>query len=152
MKFGKLAAAAALSIASVGFTAPTFAAPVSVDIQFAPPAPRHEWVPADRPGYVWAPGYWDYRHNRYEWVSGHWVRERQGYYYSSPTWVQQGDRWYLQRHGWQRGYRDRDHDGIPNRYDHDRDNDGIRDGRDRDRDGDGVPNRYDSRPDNPRRQ
>jgi hypothetical protein len=36
------------------------------------------------------------------------------------------------------GYRDRDHDGIPNRYD-------------RDRDGDGVPNRYDRAPDNPRR-
>lgn len=35
-------------------------------------------------------------------------------------------------------YRDRDRDGIPNRYD-------------RDRDGDGVPNRYDSRPNNPRR-
>lgn len=36
------------------------------------------------------------------------------------------------------GYRDRDVDGVPNRYD-------------RDRDGDGVPNRYDSRPNNPYR-
>lgn len=35
-------------------------------------------------------------------------------------------------------HRDRDHDGIPNRYD-------------RDRDGDGVPNRFDRRPDNPYR-
>ena len=35
-------------------------------------------------------------------------------------------------------YRDRDGDGIPNRYD-------------RDRDGDGVPNRFDSRPNNPYR-
>lgn len=34
--------------------------------------------------------------------------------------------------------RDRDRDGIPNRYDRDRDNDG-------------VPNRYDRRPDNPYR-
>ena len=38
---------------------------------------------------------------------------------------------------WQR--RDRDRDGVPNRYD-------------RDRDGDGVPNRYDRRPDNPYRR
>ncbi|MBA3771617.1 MAG: thrombospondin type 3 repeat-containing protein [Ramlibacter sp.] len=38
-----------------------------------------------------------------------------------------------------RGYRDRDGDGIANRYD-------------RDRDGDGVPNRRDARPNNPRRQ
>ena len=36
------------------------------------------------------------------------------------------------------GYRDRDHDGVPNRYD-------------RDRDGDGVPNRFDDHPNNPYR-
>lgn len=36
------------------------------------------------------------------------------------------------------GYRDRDRDGVPNRYD-------------RDRDGDGVPNAYDRRPNDPRR-
>jgi hypothetical protein len=35
-------------------------------------------------------------------------------------------------------YRDRDRDGVPNRYD-------------RDRDGDGVPNRLDRAPSNPRR-
>ena len=40
--------------------------------------------------------------------------------------------------GYQQGRRDRDHDGIPNRFD-------------RDRDGDGVPNRQDRRPSNPRR-
>jgi hypothetical protein len=60
-----------------------------------------------RPGYAWAPGYWDYRHNRYFWVAGHWVSERPGYYYNSPTWVQQGDRWVLTRGSWERGYRDR---------------------------------------------
>jgi hypothetical protein len=139
MKFGKLAAAAALSVASVasiGFTAPVVAAPVYVDIRVAPPAPRHEWVPAARPGYVWAPGYWDYRYNQYHWVSGHWERERTGYYYTAPTWVQDGDRWRLERHGWRRG--DRDHDGVPNAYD-------------RDRDGDGVRNSRDAHPDNPRR-
>lgn len=36
------------------------------------------------------------------------------------------------------GYRDRDGDGVPNRYD-------------RDRDGDGTPNRFDDSPNNPRR-
>lgn len=39
---------------------------------------------------------------------------------------------YRDRYGW----RDRDYDGVPNRYD-------------RDRDGDGVPNRWDARPNNP---
>ena len=38
---------------------------------------------------------------------------------------------------------DRDHDGVPNRYDRDRN---------RDRDGDSAPNRYDRRPDNPYRR
>ena len=36
------------------------------------------------------------------------------------------------------GYRDRDRDGVANRYDRDRDNDG-------------VPNRHDRRPNDPRR-
>jgi hypothetical protein len=42
--------------------------------------------------------------------------------------------------GYHPGYRDRDRDrdGIPNRYD-------------RDRDGDGTPNRFDERPNNPYR-
>jgi hypothetical protein len=41
--------------------------------------------------------------------------------------------------GGSRGWRDRDRDGVPNRYD-------------RDRDGDGVPNRRDAAPDDPRRR
>lgn len=48
-----------------------------------------------------------------------------GYGYSQPAYVH--------------GPRDRDRDGVPNRYD-------------RDRDGDGVRNRYDSRPNNPYRR
>ena len=137
--------------------ASAFSAPVTVDVRRAPPAPRREVVPVDRPGYTWAPGYWDYRHNRYQWVAGRWVRERPGYYYSAPTWVQRGDRWVLTQGGWERGYRDRnagwrdrDRDGIPNRYDRDNDNDRIQDRHDRDRDNDGVRNDRDRRPDNPR--
>lgn len=48
-----------------------------------------------------------------------------------PTYIYGGTRYH-------RGARDRDRDGIANRYD-------------RDRDGDGVPNRRDSSPNNPRR-
>ncbi|MCE9659241.1 MAG: YXWGXW repeat-containing protein [Burkholderiales bacterium] len=138
MKIAKLAAVAVLSAASVGFSAPVFSAPVSVDIRFGPPAPRYEVVPSPRVGYVWAPGYWDYRSNRYHWVAGNWVRERPGYYYTQPAWVRHDDRWELNRGAWVHGSRDRDHDGVPNRHD-------------RDRDGDGYSNRHDDRPDNPRR-
>jgi hypothetical protein len=40
--------------------------------------------------------------------------------------------------------RDRDHNGIPDRYERNRDVN-------RDSDGDGIPDRYDRRPDNPRK-
>jgi hypothetical protein len=104
-------------------------APAAADVfvRIAPP-PRH--------GYVWVPGYWDWRGNRHAWVGGHWVRERPGYVYYSPRWVERGGGWYMEAGRWGRG--DRDSDGIPNRFDRDRDNDG-------------VPNRVDRHPDNPRR-
>src|SRR5450830_1008208 len=97
-------------------------------------------------------------------------RRTSGYVYAQPRWVQREGRWFFEQPRWTaRNGRDRDHDGVPDRFEHgrDRDRDGIpdryehgrrdqdRDGipnrRDYDRDGDGVPNNRDSRPDNPRR-
>jgi hypothetical protein len=43
---------------------------VNVDIDVAPPAPRVEVVPAARPGWVWAPGYWAWRGREHVWVGG----------------------------------------------------------------------------------
>ena len=37
--------------------------------------------PSARPGYVWSPGYWDWRGHRHVWVNGHWERARHGYVY-----------------------------------------------------------------------
>src|SRR5688572_3820898 len=68
------------------------------------------------------------------------------YTYEQPRWVQY-DRGYYHGDRHARRGRDRDRDGIPDRYDRDLDNDGRLNDRDRDRDGDGVPNRYDRRPD-----
>ena len=139
--------------------------PARVDyITVAPPPPRYEPIPAPRPGFIWSPGYWDWRGNRHIWISGGWVASRPGYVYTEPRWVQRDGRWLREEARWERGpYGDRDHDGIPNRYDRhdnrydhyrgrgDRDHDGVPNRYDRDRDGDGVPNRYDRHPDNPRR-
>lgn len=111
-------------------------ASADVFVRVAPPPPREEVVPAERHGYVWAPGYWDWRGHRYVWVSGHYVRARSGYVYMGPRWVEHNGGWRMERGHW--GHGDRDHDGVPNRVD-------------RDRDGDGVPNRFDRHPDNPRR-
>ena len=134
----------AVASASIGFLPlPAAAAEFFVDV--APPALRHEVVPTARSGYVWVPGYWDWRANRHVWAKGHWERERRGYYYHPNRWEQRDGRWVLQKGRWDRARfvdrrgGDRDRDGVPNRVD-------------RDRDGDGVRNRYDSAPNNPRRQ
>lgn len=140
------------------------------EIRIAPPAPRYERIPRSRDGYVWQPGYWDWRGNRYEWASGIWIAERPGYVYSQPNWVNRDGRWFMEQPRWTPRGRDRDRDGIPDRYEHrrdrdrdgiadryerpgriDQDRDGVPDRRDADRDGDGVRNHRDYRPDNPRR-
>jgi hypothetical protein len=145
MTFKRKMLLAAMATASIAWMPLPASAQVYVEI--APPAPRYEVVPAHREGYVWAPGYWDYRAGRYVWVRGHWERERRGYYWHPNRWVERDGRWYLERGRWDReryaeyrgrGYGDRDRDGVPNRYDRDRDNDG-------------VPNRFDDRPNNPYR-
>ena len=107
-------------LAAATLSTGALAAPVYVDVRVAPPPPRGEAIPVVRPGYAWVPGYWDWRGHRHVWVNGTWLRARPGYHYAQPTWVQEGDRWRLTRGGWQRG--DRDHDGVPNRYDRQPDN------------------------------
>jgi hypothetical protein len=138
---------AAIAATTLAGAAPAFA-DVELWVNGAPPAPRYEVMPAPRHGYVWEPGFYDYRHGHYMWVPGHWIRERRGMYWHPSRWVERDGRWTLERGRWDReryvenerhGMRDRDHDGVPNRFDHDRD-------------GDGVPNRYDEHPNNPNRR
>jgi hypothetical protein len=95
----------------------------TIIVRAAPPALRHESVPAARRGYEWAPGYWDWNGRKFVWSAGHWERERHGHRYQRPEWRQGQNGWQMERGGWQR----------------------------RDRDGDGVPNRSDSRPNDPQR-
>jgi hypothetical protein len=71
-------------------------------VERAPPALREERVPAARRGYVWTPGYWDWRGNRHAWVKGNWVRERRGYSYQPHRWVERDGRWNLERGRWDR--------------------------------------------------
>ena len=144
---------AALAASSIGFIPVPASAQVGIYLDVAPPAPRYEVVPAPRSGYVWQPGYYDWRNGHHVWVRGHWVRERQGYYWHPNRWEQRDGRWTLERGRWDRerwadnryhqkrggGNGDRDRDGVPNSVD-------------RDKDGDGVPKRYDSNPNNPKRQ
>jgi hypothetical protein len=142
-----LVALAAASLLGAGVTAQ---AAVNAVVTIAPPAPLVEVVPAPRRGYVWAPGHYEWRHGEYTWTRGHWLSARHGYEYREPRWVQRGNgEWVMVGNSWERGaYGDRDHDGVPNRYDADsRRFSGPRG----DMDGDGVQNRYDRHPRNPNR-
>jgi hypothetical protein len=125
-----------VAAAALGSAAAPAAARVDFSVHIGPPPPRVEFVPPPRVGYVWVPGYWGWYHGRHAWVPGTWVHARPGYLYAPPVWARHDGRWVLYRGHWR--HRDRDRDGIPNRYD-------------RDRDGDGIPNRYDRHPDNWRR-
>ena len=134
---------AALAVSWIGIL-PVLPVSAEVIVQVAPPAPRHEVIPAVRRGYVWQPGYYDWRGNRHVWVKGYYVKERHGMHWHPNRWEQRDGRWVLQKGRWDREryagrMGDRDRDGVPNRVD-------------RDRDGDGVRNRVDRAPDNPRRQ
>ena len=106
-----------LIAATLGSLSMTAAARTNVDfyVNVAPPVVPYEFVPAPRAGWVWVPGYYDWRYNRHHWIAGRWIRERPGYYYAPARWVDYGGRYYYHRPGWR--YRDNDGDGVPNRYD-----------------------------------
>ena len=92
-----------LCIAGSAAVAPTLAtAGIGIDIDIAPPAPRVEVVPGPRAGYVWAPGYWEYRDRAHVWVPGHWVGERRGYHWVPDRWEQRGSHWHHERGHWER--------------------------------------------------
>jgi hypothetical protein len=107
----------------------------SIVVRSAPPAPKYERVPAPRRGYVWAPGHWEWRGHRHQWMPGFWIADRPGYAYAPAAWARRDGGWYLESARWT---------PVNGRDRYDR-------GHDRDRDGDGVPNRYDRAPDNSRR-
>lgn len=110
--------AGSLIAAALGSVAMPAAAHSEVDffVGVAPPAPRYEFVPAPRVGWVWAPGYWEWRHHRHVWIAGHWVRAWPGYAYAPSRWVEREGRYYYGPPAWHR-YRDSDGDGVPDRYD-----------------------------------
>jgi len=76
---------------------------VNIVIGSPPPPPRYERLPPPRPGYIWAPGYWNWVGGRHVWRSGYWDRARPGYQYQRPQWVQGPGGWQLRRGGWERG-------------------------------------------------
>lgn len=103
----KLALLSAVAIIA-GFamtTAPTASAATYVQVTVARPPPplRVEPVPAARPGYVWAPGYWHWSGKDYVWAAGTWKHERTGYVYHSPEWTNVNGHWVYHDSYWGHG-------------------------------------------------
>ena len=119
MNFRKSILAGACLATLGGICIPLDASAATIYLAIPPPEPRHEVVPAPRPGYVWSSGYWNAVGDRHVWQKGHWERERHGYHYTQPAWNQHSG-WALNQGGWNKG--DRDGDGVPNSQDHAPDN------------------------------
>jgi len=95
-------AAAALVAASMLATTACAGASGRVYIRSGPPPLRAEAVVVSPgPGYVWIPGYYNYRGGGYAWVGGryeraprararwvpsHWERDRRGWYFVEGRW------------------------------------------------------------------
>jgi hypothetical protein len=93
---------AVLVAAAVAFPPAASAARVNVELNFGPPPPIVETVPPPRVGYVWAPGYWEYRDHDHHWVRGHWIHERRGYAWAGPRWEEHNGRWRFEDGHWER--------------------------------------------------
>ncbi len=88
--------------AAVSLAPAVSSAGVNIDVDIAPPAPRVEVVPPNRAGYVWAPGYWDYRGHDHVWVEGRLLREHRGQHWVPERWEQHGSKWHMERGRWER--------------------------------------------------
>ena len=100
---------AAAAISTPALVAPAFVTPaaaqanLNISIGTPPPAPIYEAMPAPRAGYVWAPGFWRWEHERHVWVAGHWMPERRGYHWVPDRWAHEHDRWHHVEGHWDRG-------------------------------------------------
>ena len=103
MKASRKALLLGLTMAAGTVAAPTIAsAGVGIEIEVAPPPIRVETVPEPRVGYVWAPGYWEWRERAHVWVPGRYIRERHGYHWVADRWEQRGPRWHHEHGHWER--------------------------------------------------
>jgi hypothetical protein len=103
MKSSRKALLLGLMMAAGTVAAPTIAsAGIAIDVDVAPPPLRVEAVPEPRVGFVWAPGYWEWRNNAHVWVPGRYIHERRGFHWVPAHWDQVGPRWHHVPGHWER--------------------------------------------------
>ena len=71
-----------------------------ITTRLSPPPPRIENV-RPRDGFVWAPGYWEWRHRSYHWVTGSYIFGRRRYRWVADQWKQEGGQWHYLRGRWE---------------------------------------------------
>ena len=92
---------------ALGLTIGALAAPIvasaeeSITTSLSPPPARIENV-KPREGFVWAPGYWEWRHRSYHWVTGSYIFERRRHHWIADQWKQEGGQWHYLRGRWER--------------------------------------------------
>lgn len=100
MKLKRVAQSLLLSITLA--TSMAVLAQVQLRITVGPPAPIDEYRSALAPGYVWAPGYWAWSHDRHVWIRGRSMLGRPGYQWEPDHWQQRGETYYRQPGYWTR--------------------------------------------------
>ncbi|HEC54214.1 MAG TPA: hypothetical protein ENI30_02795 [Gammaproteobacteria bacterium] len=78
---------------------PSFAE-TEVIIRQAPPAERVEVIPAQRPGYAWDRGHWQWERGAYAWVPGHWQPVMHNARWEPGHWESRGPNWYWREGHW----------------------------------------------------
>ena len=77
------------------------AAELSINLNFGPPAPRYEVVPAPLSGYAWAPGYWQWQNEQHVWRTGRWIEARPGSRWVADRWEPRDGRHYYSPGRWE---------------------------------------------------
>jgi len=101
-----LCASIALSPVAMPAVAQVYVTPPSVNIHLPvpPPPPRFEAVPAPRPGYVWAPGYWGWEGQRHVWAPGRHIEARPGHSWVADGWQERDGRHHFAPGRWEQGH------------------------------------------------
>jgi hypothetical protein len=74
----------------------------AVEVGLAPPVLRAEVaIATPGPGYLWVPGYWDWRGREWGWVEGTWVRPPHAHaVWVAPRYERHRDRWRYHHGHW----------------------------------------------------
>jgi hypothetical protein len=78
-----------LPLAATVYASSALALDIIIDV--APPPVKVEVI-QQRPGFIWAPGYWRWDGHTHVWVGGHLEKDRPGHHWIKAEWVEEHGR------------------------------------------------------------